>query len=117
LDGPIHNLAIKGDSVYVSTHFSEPFDRTVMKLGANNSIANRSAPFTFHASGITAINSENTIVAVGQDRTLRFMDADTLETRVSFSENEIFNSVLSAPDDSLLIATTREGSLLVYQRD
>lgn len=45
------------------------------------------------------------------------MDADTLETRVSFSEDEIFSNIIAAEDDSLLVAATREGSLFVYQRD
>ena len=110
IDGPIYRLATLGDRVFISTHVSEPLDRSIMELDSKCQIVRRSVPFAFHASGLTPLHRDNTIVAIGQDRTMRFMDSDSLETRVSFSEDEIFDKkIISSGDDSLLIASTRGG--------
>ena len=69
---------------------------------------------TFPIKDLALIENGKTLVTVGGDRQIKLWNSDTLESRLSIREPEIFASLAVSPDERTIAAGTREGTIFLY---
>jgi glucose repression regulatory protein TUP1 len=69
---------------------------------------------TFSIQDVHLIEDGKTIVSVGGDREIKFWNSDSFEQRLAIRESEILTTAAVSPDESVIAAGTREGSVLLY---
>lgn len=70
---------------------------------------------TFSLQALEIMEQGKTLVSVGGDKEIKFWSGDTLEQRMAIRESEIFQSFALSPDERIIAAGTREGTILLYR--
>ena len=69
----------------------------------------------FPIRGVEFIEGGKTLVTMGGDRQIKFWDTATFEPRLTIRESEIYHRMAVSPDDKIIAAGTREGSIFLYR--